>query len=97
MKIFPPKKPTSQTPVGNDTALQGGGLCASEHINLGYRADLAKCDGAEIPSCDRCTRKLAPVAPKQSWANPITNRAGECILFADVEKFGELYGIGKVA
>lgn len=59
------------------------------------RTDLAKCDGDGQECCQHCTRNLAPRAPGQNWTVPIYGRGGKCVLFASVEKYGDLYGMTK--
>lgn len=54
------------------------------------RADIAKCDGAEMPRCADCVRHLAPAASKQQWTVPDVS-GGVCALFASVDRFGHLY------
>jgi hypothetical protein len=59
------------------------------------RFDLAKCEGNNSDCCEQCTRKLSPASPGQKWAAPIYNKDGQCALFANVEKYGHLYGMTK--
>lgn len=59
------------------------------------RIDLAKCDGGGLACCGRCTRNLAPSAPGQNWTVPVYRKDGSCSLFADVAKYGQLYGMTK--
>lgn len=54
------------------------------------RPDLHKCAGGGLPSCPTCARHLAPMAAGQQWAEPEFG-AGACALFADADRYGQLY------
>jgi hypothetical protein len=71
-------------------------MTAETSITLQPRADLAKCDGADLACCDNCTRKLAPVARNQVWSDPIIGTNSNCLIFANIEDYAPLYSAGRI-
>lgn len=62
------------------------------------RAYLMKCDGAPMPACSTCIRKLAPSAGAgQRWTSCDLDSAGRCYYFASIDVYSDCYAAPEVS